>query len=397
MLAQLLALKDVMIGTQTQDKSHAIYGWAVSSENGRSPLFSQELFAKLLCLERKRAERSRKPFALMLIDASKPFRTDRGTGVYSRLLLALSASTRETDLWGWYKEGAVIGVIFTEIGSVDANSLRDTIMSKVQSALQTNLRHDQIEDILISFHVFPDDPGPHNGNGGPPETRLHLYPDLQAQNDTKRDAKLIKRGIDIAGSLAALILLAPLFLLIAVAIKLTSQGPVLFKQKRVGQYGEWFTFLKFRSMYTNNDDTSHREYLRKLISGKDDCRRGNGNGHVYKLKDDPRITPLGRFLRKTSLDELPQFFNVLRGEMSLVGPRPPIPYETEVYEIWHRRRFFEVKPGITGLWQISGRSKLKFDEMVRLDIKYATEWSLALDLKILLATPRVVLFGEGAY
>jgi len=141
----------------------------------------------------------------MLIDASKPFRTDRGTGVYSRLVLALSASTRETDLWGWYKEGAVIGVIFTEIGSVDVISLRDTIMSKVQSALQTNLRHDQIEDILISFHVFPDDPGPHNGNGGPPETRLHLYPDLQAQNDTKRDAKLIKRGIDIAGSLAALI------------------------------------------------------------------------------------------------------------------------------------------------------------------------------------------------
>jgi lipopolysaccharide/colanic/teichoic acid biosynthesis glycosyltransferase len=397
MLSQLLALKDATIGTYPQIESHAIYGRAVPSENGRSPLFSQELFTKLLCLERKRAERSRKPFALMLIDASKPFRTDRRDSVYSRLLRALSESTRETDIWGWYKEGFVVGVIFTEIGSSDTRALRDTIMAKVQSALQVNVGHGPSKEIGISLHVFPEDPSPQNGNGGSGDTQLPLYPDLQAENDTKRGSRLLKRGMDIVGSLAALILLSPVFLVIAAAIKLTSKGPVLYKQKRVGEHGALFTFLKFRSMYTNNDDKSHREYLRQLIAGKRECDKGNGNGHVYKLKDDPRITPLGRFLRKTSLDELPQFFNVLRGEMALVGPRPPIPYETEVYDVWHRRRFLEVKPGITGLWQISGRNRLKFDEMVRLDIRYSTEWSVWLDLKILLATPRVVLFGDGAY
>jgi len=397
MLSQFLTLKNLPIVANANRESHAIYGHAVSSDGEGSPLFSQEFFTRLLSLERKRSERSRKPFALMLMDASKPLRTDRRANVYARLLVALSASTRETDILGWYKDGSVVGVLFTEIGTGETNALRDTILSKVQSALRANLPQDQIAQIRISLHVFPADQAPPIGNGGSADAQLHLYPDLKAENDTKRFARLAKRSVDVIGSLTALILLSPLFLGIAIAIKLTSKGPVLFKQKRVGQYGVLFTFLKFRSMYTNNDDKSHREYLRKLISGKDDCKQGNGNGRVYKLKDDPRITPLGRFLRKTSLDELPQFYNVLRGDMSLVGPRPPIPYETEVYDIWHRRRYFEVKPGITGLWQVSGRSRLKFDEMVRLDIRYSTDWSLWLDLKILLATPRAVFFGDGAY
>ena len=162
-------------------------------------------------------------------------------------------------------------------------------------------------------------------------------------------------------------LLSPVFLAVAVAIKLTSKGPILFKQERIGQYGVGFTFLKFRSMHFRNDPKIHREYVRKLISGKDDCKQADDNGGAYKLQNDPRITPVGKFLRRTSLDELPQFFNVLRGDMSLVGPRPPIPYETEAYDVWHRRRFFEAKPGITGLWQVKGRSRVKFDDMVRLD------------------------------
>jgi len=137
--------------------------------------------------------------------------------------------------------------------------------------------------------------------------------------------------------------------------------------------------------------------VRQLISGNEDHQRPESHGGIYKIKDDPRVTPIGRFLRKTSLDELPQFFNVLKGEMSLVGPRPPIPYEVEAYETWHRRRFLEAKPGITGLWQVEGRSKLKFDEMVRLDLKYAKTWSPWLDIKILLRTPTVVLRGDGAY
>jgi len=395
MLEGVLTLKNYAIAAHTKEELRAIVsGRDVSPENGNSPLFSEELFEKLLCLERKRSERSRKPFVLMLVDASKPLHTDRRKIVFAQLAIALSLSTRETDIWGWHKKGSVIGVILTEIGAADTGSLRNTILSKVTSALRPALRPGELEDIRFSFHMFPEDPASRNGE--PADTGLHLYPDLQPKNDTKRAARLLKRGIDIAGSLTALILFSPLFLVVTLAIKLTSKGPILFTQERVGQYGVKFTFLKFRSMYYLNDPKIHQEYLRRFIAGKEECRQADGNGGVYKLKNDPRITPLGRFLRRTSLDELPQFFNVLRGEMSLVGPRPPIPYETEAYDLWHRRRFLEIKPGITGLWQVKGRSKLKFDDMVRLDIKYARDWSLGLDLKILLATPRVVFFGDGA-
>ena len=150
-------------------------------------------------------------------------------------------------------------------------------------------------------------------------------------------------------------------------------------------------------MHFRNDPKIHQDYVKQLISGKEENQRPDAGAGVYKIKDDPRVTPVGRFLRKTSLDELPQFFNVLIGEMSLVGPRPPIPYEVEAYDIWHRRRFLEVRPGITGLWQVEGRSTTKFDEMVRLDLRYAKIWSLWLDIKILLRTPGAVFKGNGAY
>jgi lipopolysaccharide/colanic/teichoic acid biosynthesis glycosyltransferase len=203
--------------------------------------------------------------------------------------------------------------------------------------------------------------------------------------------------IDIVGSTFALLLLSPLLIVIAALIKLTSKGPILFKQQRLGQFGVAFTFLKFRSMYFQSDAKIHQDYVRQLISAKGDRRKPDDSGGVYKIKNDPRITRVGKFLRKTSLDELPQFFNVLRGEMSLVGPRPPIPYEVESYDIWHRRRFLETKPGITGLWQVEGRSRVKFDDMVRLDLRYARIWSPWLDIKILLRTPGAVFRGDGAY
>ena len=200
------------------------------------------------------------------------------------------------------------------------------------------------------------------------------------------------------GSILALIVCSPLFGIISLAIKLTSRGAILFKQERVGQYGVGFRFLKFRSMECVNDPSIHREYVRRFIAGEPDpSQTGGGRNVVYKLRSDPRVTRVGKFLRRTSLDELPQLINVLKGEMSLVGPRPPIPYELEAYRIWHRRRVLEAKPGITGLWQVNGRSRLKFDDMVRLDLQYAKKWSLWLDIKILLQTPRAVLFGEGAY
>jgi lipopolysaccharide/colanic/teichoic acid biosynthesis glycosyltransferase len=211
----------------------------------------------------------------------------------------------------------------------------------------------------------------------------------------------VKRVMDIVGSLMMIIGLSPLFLVIAMAIKMTSEGPVLFRQRRVGQHGSTFVFLKFRSMYVGNDSQVHREYVTKLIAGQAERKPSNGNGNgngngVYKLTDDPRITKVGSFLRRTSLDELPQFFNVLKGEMSLVGPRPPIAYEVEAYDIWHRRRLSEAKPGITGLWQVSGRSRVTFDDMVRLDLRYAKTWSPWMDVKILLRTP-AAMFGDGAH
>src|SRR5262249_10560418 len=196
------------------------------------------------------------------------------------------------------------------------------------------------------------------------------------------------RSLDVGGSLAALLLFLPFFLIIPVFIKMTSTGPVLFKQRRLGKSGREFTVLKFRSMYVESDPKIHEKYTKDLIQRN----TGNSDG-TYKIKNDPRIFPFGHLLRVTSLDELPQLINVLRGDMSLVGPRPPIPYEFESYDLWHRRRLLEAKPGITGLWQVNGRNRVEFDEMVRLDLTYAQTWSPWLDLQILWRTPRAVVDG----
>src|SRR5262249_3638221 len=207
----------------------------------------------------------------------------------------------------------------------------------------------------------------------------------------------VKRMMDVFGSAAVLVLCSPLLALLSLLIKLTSKGPILFKQERIGRRGVPFTFFKFRTMKWENDPRIHQEYVTRFINGQVKAPSDRKKATVYKIQRDPRVTHVGRLLRKTSLDELPQLFNVLKGEMSLVGPRPPIRYELEAYRPWHRRRVLEVKPGITGLWQVSGRSKTTFDEMVRLDLRYARTWSPWLDLKILLQTPRAVFSGEGAY
>jgi len=151
-------------------------------------------------------------------------------------------------------------------------------------------------------------------------------------------------------------------------------------------------------MRVSNDASIHREYVKRFIAGQAGTAAANGEQKtVFKITNDPRVTWIGKFMRRTSVDELPQFWNVLKGEMSLVGPRPPIAYELEAYDLWHRRRLLEAKPGITGLWQVEGRSKTTFDEMVRLDLRYSRTWSTLLDIKILLQTPRAVFSGDGAY
>ena len=196
----------------------------------------------------------------------------------------------------------------------------------------------------------------------------------------------LKQCLDIVGATVGLLFTAIVFPFIAVAICLDSPGPVFFTQRRIGENGRIFRLWKFRSMYV--DAESRKKGL---------LQRNEMNGAVFKIRNDPRVTRVGRFLRKTSLDELPQFWNILRGEMSLVGTRPPTPDEVERYEHWHRRRI-SIRPGLTGLWQVSGRNQVRdFDEIARLDIKYIENWSLWLDIKILFKTFQVILAGQGSY
>jgi lipopolysaccharide/colanic/teichoic acid biosynthesis glycosyltransferase len=202
-----------------------------------------------------------------------------------------------------------------------------------------------------------------------------------------------KRAVDVVLAALLLVLLSPMLLAIAAAIRLTSSGPALFRQVRVGHRLTPFVILKFRTMYLDNDDTVHRAYVRAMLTGQAapaDPERG-----IYKLTGDPRVTRIGRFLRRTSLDELPQLINVLRGQMSLVGPRPVLPWEAELFEPRHRLRF-AVKPGMTGPWQVSGRSVLTMQQALDLDVSYVRRRSMVLDLVTLLRTIVVVLCSRGA-
>jgi lipopolysaccharide/colanic/teichoic acid biosynthesis glycosyltransferase len=358
---------------------------------GERRVLGEEAFQIMISLERKRSERSRKPFLLMLLDADRSAISEKDTEILRDIPAALLESTRETDVTGWCKNQLIVGVIFTELMIDDKNSTLKAILSRVTSILKNILLPEQFSQVRISFHLFPDDWN-HNLLHRP--SHPTLYPDLAKRDLARKFLVGTKRIMDLSGSIMMLIVSAPLFLAIALTIKLSSKGPVLFKQKRIGLHGKPFTFLKFRSMYEDSDSSIHEEYVKQLIAGQAEPKRSKVNGTgVYKLTEDSRVTPIGFLLRKSSLDELPQFINVLKGEMSLVGPRPPVPYEVEHYDLWHRRRLLEAKPGITGLWQVSGRNRIKFDDMVRLDLRYARMWSPWLDLKILFRTPRAVIQG----
>jgi lipopolysaccharide/colanic/teichoic acid biosynthesis glycosyltransferase len=325
---------------------------------------------------------------MLVLISCEDFRVESGSTLVDDVVAAVSSNTRETDVLGWYERDVTLGLLMTEIGQADNTSV-ETIMQKIADVLRRAVSSETYHRLTLQFRVFPQQPKEMSDE----ETDLILYPDLSKKYETSKHGYTLKRIMDIIGSLLAIILFLPVFLLIASFVKMTSKGPVLFRQKRVGQHGRQFTFLKFRTMFAGNDPCIHREYVAKLIAGADDVGQGKG---VYKLINDPRITPLGRFLRKTSLDELPQFINVLMNDMSLVGPRPPLPYEYERYQTWHKRRVLELKPGLTGLWQIEGRSRTTFDEMVRMDLRYAHTRSVWVDLKILLQTPAAMFSGRGA-
>jgi len=357
-------------------------------------ILPEELFLGILCLERKRAERSNRKFLLLLLDAAEAVETERHSQVLRGLIEAANTARRETDPAGWYKQDAILGVMFTELGSQNEAEVIETVLDKVHKSLAMHLGLADLKQVRVSVHVFSDKSNDKDTDlSGNPA----FYPDLSHLHEEQKIPFLVKRVVDVLGSTLAIVVFSPLFLAIAILVKLTSKGPILFRQERLGQLGKTFTCLKFRSMHASNDPKIHHEFMKKVISGEYDGKAKGAASPVYKMTNDPRTTRVGRLLRRTSLDELPQFINVLKGDMSLVGPRPPVAYEYREYDVWHRRRVLEIKPGITGLWQVKGRSRVRFDDMVRLDLQYARGWSLWLDVQILLKTPRAVVFGSGAY
>jgi lipopolysaccharide/colanic/teichoic acid biosynthesis glycosyltransferase len=207
--------------------------------------------------------------------------------------------------------------------------------------------------------------------------------------------QLWKGVIDRTLAFLILVVLSPFLALIALGIRLDSPGDALLRQERIGKDGRGFTLYKFRSMYTDHDDTKYKEFLKDYIQGDASSRLGKNGEDIYELLQDPRVTRFGAFLRKTNLDELPQFINILKGDMSLVGPRPDIPFAVSMYKNRHWKRF-QVTPGLTGLWQVTGRKKVTFEEMVRLDMEYIKKQSLLLDIKIMLLTVRTILKGDGS-
>jgi lipopolysaccharide/colanic/teichoic acid biosynthesis glycosyltransferase len=338
-------------------------------------------FLNSLRIEKLRVNRSRAALsiALFLFNEEKK----DGNSIL-HFLHSLHDNTRETDIKGWVDHD-VIGLILPDTDEKGTKLCLEKITHGNGNGHYSVITGTYPSDL---FQKLLDEEN----------SRPYLFPLGLDEAEVPRGLQLfLKRAMDIVGSLAGLLLLSPLIILTAIVIKATSPGPAIFKQSRLGLKGTRFPFYKFRSMRWNADDRIHREYVTKLIKGEnEEINQGNEAEPLYKIKDDPRITFVGKLIRKTSIDELPQFVNVLKGEMSLVGPRPPIPYEIERYEPWHLRRILEVKPGITGLWQVEGRSKTSFDDMVRLDLRYALNWSLWLDLKILVKTVKAVLRPNGA-
>jgi lipopolysaccharide/colanic/teichoic acid biosynthesis glycosyltransferase len=343
---------------------------------------SPDNFQIQLKREKRRVERSSAPLSIALFQLNEPVLNNEYE--LKSFLDCLRTRTRETDIKGWVNS-KTIGVILPDTNEAGLNFYVDSIKKengyRFLPVIKGSYPDSIFQKILDESEATPD-----------------LVPfELDHASEDRPVQRIFKRGLDIFGSIIGLIFFSPLMALTAMAIKITSPGPVIFKQFRVGCKGSRFPFCKFRSMCVDNDDHVHREYLARLIEGKhEDINNGDGDQPFFKIKNDSRITPVGRIIRKLSFDELPQFFNVLKGEMSLVGPRPPIPYEIEKYKPWHLRRILEVKPGITGLWQVEGRSRTSFDDMVRLDLRYARNWSIWLDIKILVKTAKAVLSAKGA-
>lgn len=349
-------------------------------------IYSEKQFRARIAQEWRRAERSGKPALLVLLDGLQSLPVER-----DRLVRSLSETLRETDVSGWFNSNRTFGVIFLEFGQTSFQHAREIVLSKMKNRVLSP--PSLAEEIFLAAYALP--PGPD---------------DIDSDIDPRFDKALWKiianpdriqprvlRVLDVGGAAALLIALSPVLLAISAIVRLTSPGPALFRQARTGMAFRTFSLLKFRTMRMGNDDKPHRDYVKQFINGNAKHKSDKNGRQVYKLTDDDRVTRVGKFLRRTSLDELPQLWNVLRGDMSMVGPRPPIPYEVECYDLWHRKRVGELKPGLTGLWQVRGRSRCNFDEMVRMDIQHTRNRSLGLYFSVLLQTPWAVIRGCGAH
>ena len=344
-------------------------------------MLSKHHFLRQLRHEKRRTERSKAPLSLVLFNVDPESRD--GKNQARALADALNSSKRETDVLGYVAEDC-LGFLLPDTNEDGAHAFTRNV--------RTRYGHLNFTTVIATYpdQVFESlAEGTHGHVDNAP-----LF--LDHEHTQGRMGRILKRALDIVGSAALILALSPIMIVTALAVRLTSPGPAIFKQQRLGRFGVPFEIYKFRSMSNKNDDKAHREYVAKLIAGQTaEINNGDANNPVYKMVRDPRITRVGHFIRKTSIDELPQLFNVLLGDMSLVGPRPPLRYEAEKYQVWHLRRILEVRPGITGLWQVVGRSTTNFDEMVRLDLKYIREWSIWMDIKILLGTVRVVIMRSG--
>ena len=323
-----------------------------------------------------RADRTGRELSLVVLTPSPS-----GT---SALLDLLGRRLRETDEIGWM-EGGSIGALLTDTGRDGAQLVAGEVLSKLERAGAAPLAH-----TVFTY------PGDWMAPGAPAAVPARAPEPAGAAASAPVPPCLArypfwKRVMDVAGALLAIVLLGPVLLAVALAVRLSSAGPVFFRQERIGYGGRRFRMWKFRSMYADSGDAAHAAYLRSLVAGQ-----GGGDGG-FKLRGDARITPVGRCIRRWSLDELPQLFNVLRGDMGLVGPRPEPGYATEGYAQWYYRRVLGAKPGITGLWQVHGRSRVSYETMVRMDLRYSRRISPVADFLLLLQTVRAVLSTEGAY
>ena len=340
-----------------------------TSRRRRGGIYCEDELRELVVYERARADRTGDSLSLVLCDLTRL----NGHGPSkSEVVNALAGSIRTTDHLGWYGR-STLGVILPLTDRAGAARFVETLTANGHPAPRLDT-----SDLGFSVHSYPDK-WLANATSQEPETHAGT------NNSVTTFARSIprwKRALDIAGAGVGLLLLLPFFVLLGVYIKLVSPGPILFRQKRVGLARREFTFYKFRTMHHNNNEGVHSHHAKDFI---------NSDKPMTKLDSvDPRIIPGGRIIRKLAIDELPQIFNILKGDMSLVGPRPCIPYEANEYLQWHSGRF-SVLPGLTGLWQVSGKNRLTFQQMIRLDIEYERRMSLLFDLWIILRTVPTVL------